>query len=172
MIFSTPSFIFFTFFLLIVYYFWPVNKRELFFVFATTTWYSFSSAKWVLEIYSYSLVNYLFFIFLTRSKSHKKLLLTISILLNVSFLIVSKTMGQFPGGLSFFVLICISLLIAGYKQSITNISWTRFFNTVFFFPALVSGPVENPKRLGKYFSELSSLQKDNLIAGGSLLFYG
>jgi len=187
-----------------------------FFVFWKTTGFSFRLGKTVLLISSYIFYGWWdwrfliliiissatdFFIgqliFKSADKNKRKMLLLISIFVNVGILFVFKYFNFFidsfqsligvftaenhwsslqiilPVGISFYTFQTLSYTIDIYKRKIkpTNSALT-FFTFVAFFPQLIAGPIERAARLIPQFERKPVLSYSQATSGLKLILWG
>lgn len=162
MVFS--SFIFLCFFLpviLLLYYLIPNNNfKNSILIIASLFFYAYGEPVYIILLITSVIMNYVFGILLSKKKS--KLILTISVLLNIGLLVVFKYLGliistingilpgdylpvvsiALPIGISFYTFQALSYVIDVYRGDVK--AQTNFFKLLLyisFFPQLIAGPI-------------------------------
>ena len=195
MLFNSYEFIFFflpiTFFL----YFYFLNRRLVvaakgFLVFASLFFYSWWNISYLPIILSSMLFNYVvgnsLNSNLTKVKIHKKTLLTIGIVANVSLLAYFKysdflienvntafdsdisLLGlALPLAISFFTFQQIAYLVDSYRGETKEYDFLNYALFVTFFPQLIAGPIVHHSEMMPQFASTINLVKKykNIIAG-------
>ena len=166
-----PTFEFFLFFTVVLFFNWTLKKYPLIWrVFLLTASYFFYSVwdfKFLLVLFAVSFINFFAALIIQKNFSgRKKLFLIFFLLIDTLFLLVFKYYDFFrfsleslirkagfivnfplleiilPIGLSFYILRAISYIIDVYKEKIkAEASWLDFFIYIAFFPHLLSGPI-------------------------------
>ncbi|HAU0794160.1 TPA: MBOAT family protein, partial [Legionella pneumophila] len=134
----------------------------------------------------------------SHSQTHKKLYLTLSILVNCSILVYFKYMNFFissidaigfslgatqlllnpmhiilPLGVSFYTFEAISYIVDIYRGEKPASSWLNYNFYIMYFPHLISGPIVRYKELhAQYESKIELPETSRLKEGFQLLLYG
>ncbi|HAU1322424.1 TPA: MBOAT family protein, partial [Legionella pneumophila] len=137
-------------------------------------------------------------IYKSHSKTHKKLYLTLSILVNCSILVYFKYMNFFissidaigfsfgathlllnpmhiilPLGVSFYTFEAISYIVDIYRGEKPASSWLNYNFYIMYFPHLISGPIVRYKELhAQYENKMELPETSRLKEGFQLLLYG
>ena len=140
-----------------------------------------------------AIVNLLVSLILSKVKKNRRLLLIISIILNISLLLyykytnlaistVNSLLGKsistkeiiLPLGISFFSFQQIMYVVAVYRREIKPVSVTDYLAYVFFFPNLIMGPLIEAKDLISQLNDVSlkKFQWKNLASGIKLFSFG
>ena len=172
MIFSSLSFIFFFLPLLLIIYFISKEKyRNYILLLFSLLFYSWGEPKYILLMILSIIINYYSALKIDKkiNKRSKKLLLIISIILNLSILFYFKYIDFFvsnlnnmfnislkridvilPIGISFYTFQEISYLIDVYKKRIKAQKNIFYLGTyISFFPQLIAGPIVRYKDIEK-----------------------
>ena len=172
MIFSSLSFIFFFLPLLLIIYFISKEKyRNYILLLFSLLFYSWGEPKYILLMILSIIINYYSALKIDKMKNKrsKKLLLIISIILNLSILFYFKYIDFFlsnlnnmfnislkridvilPIGISFYTFQEISYLIDVYKKRIKVQKNIFYLGTyISFFPQLIAGPIVRYKDIEK-----------------------
>ena len=202
MLFSTLDFA--IFFPIVLGLYWTVFNRSirwqnLFLVVASYVFYSFWDWRFLSLIFLSSIVDYLVGLQLHRSdsKTKRKWLLSISLLVNLGLLFTFKYFNFFvetfvdtfalfgtqfnirtwsvllPVGISFYTFQTLSYTLDIYKRKITPTSdVVSFFAFVSFFPQLVAGPIERASNLLPQFEKKRFFQYQKNVDGLRLILGG
>ena len=173
MVFS--SFIFLCFFLPVIFllYYLIPNKifKNVILIIASLTFYAYGEPVYIILLIVSVFMNYLFGIILDKHKN--KLVLALSVLLNIGLLVVFKYLGliistinlaipnnlnevniALPIGISFYTFQALSYVIDVYRGQ--EKSQKNFFNLLLyisFFPQLIAGPIVKYHDIAKQISE-------------------
>ena len=203
MVFNSVSFL--IFFLLFFPIYWFINNRcsviirNIFLIASSYIFYGWWDWRFLSLIIISSTIDYIIGLKLhiTTIKSHRKLLLIVSLLVNLGILGFFKYFNFFiesfnellsifpinldsstlkiilPIGISFYTFQTLSYTIDIYKKKIEP---TRdiysFFAFVSFFPQLVSGPIERASHLLQQFHEKKAFNHKLCVAGLRLMLWG
>lgn len=161
MLFSSISFIYYFLpILLIIYYIFPNDKRNIVLLIASLIFYFYGENLGIWVLLLSCTANYLFGVAIDRF-NFKKTILVISLIFNLGLLIFFKYTDFFidninhifkseipllnialPLGISFFTFQTMSYVIDVYRSSIkANYNPIDFFTYVSLFPQLVAGPI-------------------------------
>lgn len=199
MYFNSISFLFFFFIVFIMY--WSITRLKnitysnLFLLVSSYIFYSFWDWRFLGLIILSSISDYIIGIKIFQSKknNHKKLLLRLSLILNIGLLFTFKYFNFFinsfidvfsisdgvslniilPVGISFYTFQTLSYTIDIYKGNLKpSKNIISFLTFVSFFPQLVAGPIERASNLLPQFNSLRSFNFKNTLHGISLITYG
>ena len=162
MLFSSLTFIFIFFPLILIIYFIAKDKyKNYILLIASLIFYSWGEPKYILLMLLSIIVNYYLAILIDRSKKHSKKLFIISIIFNIELLFIFKyldfsllninnifnlnikTLNLFlPIGISFYTFQILSYVIDVYRKKVKvqkNILNLSMY--IAFFPQLIAGPI-------------------------------
>ncbi|MCF8332186.1 MAG: MBOAT family protein [Bacteroidales bacterium] len=203
MVFNSTAFL--VFFIIFFQIYWWTNKytsiniRNVLLILASYLFYGWWDWRFLSLIFISSLTDYIVGIGLqkTTSISRRKILLGISLLVNLGFLGFFKyynffiaSLNEFlsyfsinintqtlniilPVGISFYTFQTLSYTIDLYRNKIQpekNI--LAFFAFVSFFPQLVAGPIERASNLLGQFKQKKVFDYSEIIAGLRLMLWG
>ncbi len=202
MLFNSVDFGIFLPILFCLYWFIPfksIRAQNLLIVFASYFFYGWWDWRFLLLIFFSTVVDYSIGISLPKFKDNrtKKILLCISILINLSFLgffkyynffldnfiaafsffgyeMNSKTLNiVLPVGISFYTFQTLSYTIDVYKGILKPTSnFIAFSGFVSFFPQLVAGPIERATSLLPQFYKKRIFNENDAIQGLYLILWG
>lgn len=202
MLFNSIDFAIFLPVVFIIYWF-VVNKdlalQNLMILIASYVFYGWWDWRFLSLIFVSSITDYTIGLFLNKSKSinKRKLLLSISLLINIgllgffkyfnffidSFINLSSTFGFsvnsrslniiLPVGISFYTFQTLSYTIDIYRYKIEPTKdIIAFFAFVSFFPQLVAGPIERAANLLPQFKEKRFFEYDKAADGLRQILWG
>ncbi len=140
--------------LAILSYFLKGKGREYLLIIANCAFYYYISGNnW---IYLLAIIVFVYYVASQRNFRQRKSCLTISIIIIVFGLFISKYFIFFtnligvdsslkiiaPIGISFFTFKCISFLVDVYRGTIKEFTFKRVFTYITFFPQIISGPID------------------------------
>ncbi|MBP3596949.1 MAG: MBOAT family protein [Clostridia bacterium] len=162
MVFSSISFLFYFLpIVLLIYYIIPNKFKNTVLLLASIFFYFYGEPKFIIVMTTSILSTYIFGILINKYKNHSKLLLLLSIFINLSFLIYFKYINfiieninlyltnkidffyvALPIGISFYTFQLISYLIDVYKKN-ANVQKNIFKLALYIslFPQLIAGPI-------------------------------
>lgn len=199
MIFNSIEFLIFLPIVIMVYYALPKKVRYIWLLGASYFFYMCWNVKYILLLVFTTLVTYVFALILDFSREiiHRKLILAIGIIINLSILVYFKYANFLldnirnillrikldvyvprvdvilPVGISFFIFQALGYLIDVYRRDIkVERNIFRYALFVSFFPQLVAGPIERSKNLMGQLSEEQEFKYKNLSEGTLLILWG
>lgn len=173
----------------------PVKKKVLLLI-ASVFFYAYWDVRFVTLLVFLALFNYYLGPHLSDANvTKRKHILTLGIVVNLTVLGVFKYLNFFidnanvllskigfeistlsillPLGISFFIFELISYLVDIFRGKISAChNWLDFFNFVFFFPRLASGPIIRPADFLPQLEHEIVIEKDNLIGGSQIFVMG
>jgi alginate O-acetyltransferase complex protein AlgI len=179
-LFNSYEFIFIFLPIVLIGYFFVLKRASLhmkmiWLVAASLFFYGYWTPKYLYLIISSIIINFGFSKLMLRFENHKKLLLILGIIFNVSLLGYYKYTNFFidnlnylidndiilqqiilPLGISFFTFQQIAFIIDSYKGETKNYRFFEYCLFVTFFPQLIAGPIVHHKEMMPQFEE-----KDN-----------
>ena len=188
------SFDFFLFFFFVFIVFWKLPKGFQLAVLLLASYYFYASDRpaYLGIIFLTTIINYFGGRALGRESLNKKIILFLTIFLDLSLLFVFKYLNFFdytiskvggfelpqfqfllPIGISFYTLQIIGYLIDVYRGTIKpekNLGVFALF--VCFFPQLTAGPIERAKRLLPQLREKHVFNYEDVAAGSKLFLLG
>jgi alginate O-acetyltransferase complex protein AlgI len=183
--------------ILAVYWALPKTGQNLLLLVASYAFYAFVHPWLALLLASYTLITFVTSVGITRNPEHKKLLLSISIVMSLGVLAAFKYFGFFvenftellvlagikenptllriflPAGISFYTFQSMAYVIDVYKgrfQPRTNLVDVALF--ISFFPQLVAGPIERAAKLLPQFETKRSVSPQRIRDGLFLILWG
>ena len=162
MLFSSVTFLFlFLPLTIIIYYLLPQKFRNAVLLVASIIFYAFGEPQFLLLMFATILVNYLGALFIHKFDKYKKILLAITILINVGFLAYFKYVDfliesfnnifrthhsilhiALPLGISFYIFQAISYIVDVYRGEIKpQKSLYKLALYISLFPQLIAGPI-------------------------------
>ncbi|AWW32541.1 MBOAT family protein [Echinicola strongylocentroti] len=195
----------FAFFLPIVFFiYWLVLKntvkgQNIWLLVASYFFYGWWDWRFLFLILFSSVVDYTIGLNLHKAtkESKRKLLLFLSVFINIGFLCYFKYFNFFldslneaftllgkplessrlniilPVGISFYTFQTLSYTIDIYKRKLEPTKdIVAFFTFVSFFPQLVAGPIERASHLLPQFSRKRNFSYDKVSEGGKLMLWG
>ncbi len=198
MIFNSIAFLLFFPVVCIVYFALPtIRLRNLFLLAASYYFYMNWEPVYALLLLASTGITYFAAQGVAKYENHKKLLLTIGIVLNLLILFFFKyfnfaadnvtalmeffgvkiSIPEFkvllPVGISFYIFQAMGYMIDVYRKDIkpeTNFFTYALF--VSFFPQLVAGPIERSNNLLPQFKQKHSFDYDNVMKGVNVMVWG
>ena len=202
MLFNSIPFLFFLPTVILLY--WGLFKHSLklqniLLLLASYVFYAWWDYRFLALIVASTLVDYIIGkrLHKTRNKSHRKMLLSLSLIFNLGLLGFFKYYNFFiqswldswahlgvsmqasslkiilPVGISFYTFQTISYTIDIYRRKIEpSENLLNFSVFVAFFPQLVAGPIERAKHLLPQFSEKRIFNDEKAISGIYLILWG
>ena len=187
MLFYSPIYLF-LFFPLVLYLYYnfgsDINIRKTFLILLSLIFYSYWEIKFLPIILFSILLNYFFYILISKSTLNKKSLLWIGILLNLILLIIFKYIDflilnlnylfelnlqvlniTLPLAISFFTFQSIIFLVNCYDKDVLDVKILDYCLFISFFPQLVAGPIV------KYKDMIPQFNNDSLSKFKSPIFY-
>lgn len=177
----------------------PSNWRKYFLLSASYFFYAYWDAKFLSLILLSTLVDFFCGLEIEKSssRSHKKKLLTLSLIINLGILSCFKYFDFFasslivalnslglnlthdslgiilPVGISFYTFQTLSYTIDVYRGNArAENNLFNFALYVCYFPQLVAGPIERPDRLLPQLKSKIQFNLDNFLAGSELILIG
>ena len=166
MLFNSLSYAIFLPLVFIIYWLLPNKYRWVLLLIASYYFYMSWNAKYVFLIFITTFTSYLCAILTEKNREHKKLILTITLIVCLGILFVFKYFNFFfesinyllgnklhsislnlllPVGISFYTFQTLSYCIDVYRGDIKAEKHFGYYATfVSFFPQLVAGPIERP----------------------------
>ena len=169
------------------------NMGTLFLIAASCIFFLYSGLTSSILFGTSIAINYLISIVLRKSRSHKKIILSIGIILNVLLLLYFKYFNFFVGninvifqqditfknlilplGISFYTFQQIAFLVDSYRSNLETCSFTEYLCFITFFPKLVMGPLMNPE---EFINQLRDEKRrvfysENVVYGIRLFIVG
>lgn len=197
MLFNSFSFLVFFPIVVILYFLLPNSLKKLFLFLASCIFYMFGTPLYILVIFLTIIIDYAAALIIARSKHYRKHFLILSIISNLTVLIVFKyfnfilgnigslshifglSLGTstfnvlLPIGLSFHTFQGMAYVIEVYKKKFKpekNILTYALY--VMFFPQLVAGPIERPQHLIPQFKVEKNFNYENVRKGLLLMMWG
>ena len=199
MLFNSMAYVAFFPIVTIIYYILPQKVRYIWLLIASYYFYMSWEAKYGILLFFTTFVTYIAGMIIHRvsDKKRKKIVLSISIVINLALLVyfkyinfllvningvlskIGKNKGIdylnviLPVGISFFIFQAIGYVIDVYRNDIEperNI--LRYALFVSFFPQLVAGPIERSKNLLHQLKSPSPLTGSRLREGLVMILYG
>lgn len=180
MVFSSTIFLFLFLPLVLLFYFIVPNKiKNYVLLIFSIIFYLFGGPKYFIILFSVVLLNYIGGIFLDKV-NNKKLVLTLTIILNILCLVYYKYTGFFleninslfnlnikipeiimPIGISFFTFQAMSYTIDVYRKKVkVQKNFFTLFLYVSLFPQLVAGPIVRYETIEKELKERKTTFED------------
>lgn len=191
------------FFPIVFTIYWLLSKnltlRNVFILIASYFFYGCWNWKFLMLIITSSIVDYIIgrYIMKSTSKSKKKVLLIVSLMVNLGILFYFKYFEFFvssfadsfslfgrafdtdtlniilPVGISFYTFQTLSYTIDIYRGKLkASTDPIAFFTFVAFFPQLVAGPIERASHLLPQFSQRHHFNYDQVKSGLLLMAFG
>lgn len=174
-----------------------VTARNSFLLLSSYVFYAAWDVRFLGLIVLSTLTDYLVARALDRPRGRRKLLLSISIALNLGLLVTFKYLGFFseslqglagslgwhldtptvelllPVGISFYTFQTLGYTIDVYRRQVpAERSLLTFALFVAFFPQLVAGPIERARRLLPQLNAVRPFDRDQLYRGFFLIWWG
>ncbi len=199
MLFNSIAFIIFISIVFLFYSFIRLRGQNLFLLAASYFFYGYWDWRFIFLLFTSTLINYSIGQKIHRShnQDHKKLLLIVCIIVNLSILCFFKYFNFFiesaaslltlaglephtpvlkiilPVGISFYTFQTMSYTIDIYRKRLgPTTNFVDFALFVSFFPQLVAGPIERATNLLPQISKPRQLTQTNIIAGLNLVLLG
>lgn len=198
--FVTFQFVIFLFFTLLIFILINNRYRKYFVLLCSYFFYGTWSIPLISVILFSTSVDYYLGkkIYDSNTKTHKKIFLTLSIVINCSILVYFKYTNFFlssidtvglslglsqplfhplniilPLGVSFYTFEAISYIVDIYRGEKPASSWLNYNFYIMYFPHLISGPIVRYKELhAQYEDKIDLPQVPRLKEGFKLLLYG
>ncbi len=198
MIFNSIAFLLFFPVVCIVYFALPtIRLRNLFLLVASYYFYMNWEPVYALLLLASTGITYFAAQGVAKYENHKKLLLTIGIVLNLLILFffkyfnfaadnvtalmeffgVKTSIPEFkvllPVGISFYIFQAMGYMIDVYRKDIKpEKNFFTYALFVSFFPQLVAGPIERSNNLLPQFKQKHSFDYDNVMKGVNVMVWG
>ena len=198
MIFNSIAFLLFFPVVCIVYFALPtIRLRNLFLLVASYYFYMNWEPVYALLLLASTGITYFAAQGVAKYENHKKLLLTIGIVLNLLILFFFKyfnfaadnvtalmeffgvkiSIPEFkvllPVGISFYIFQAMGYMIDVYRKDIKpEKNFFTYALLVSFFPQLVAGPIERSNNLLPQFKQKHSFDYDNVMKGVNVMVWG
>lgn len=194
MLFNSLSYAIFLPLVFIIYWLLPNKYRWILLLIASYYFYMSWNAKYVFLIFITTFTSYLCAILIEKKPEHKKLILTITLLVCLGILFVFKYFNFFfesinyllgnklhsvtlnlllPVGISFYTFQTLSYCIDVYRGNIKAEKHFGYYATfVSFFPQLVAGPIERPDNLLPQLRKEKEFDYNKAVYGLKLMTVG
>lgn len=194
MLFNSLSYAIFLPLVFIIYWLLPNKYRWVLLLIASYYFYMSWNAKYVFLIFITTFTSYLCAILIEKNREHKKLILTITLLVCLGILFVFKYFNFFfesinyllgnklhsislnlllPVGISFYTFQTLSYCIDVYRGNIKAEKHFGYYATfVSFFPQLVAGPIERPDNLLPQLRKEKEFDYNKAVYGLKLMTVG
>ena len=194
MLFNSLSYAIFLPLVFIIYWLLPNKYRWVLLLIASYYFYMSWNAKYVFLIFITTFASYLCAILIEKNREHKKLILTITLLVCLGILFVFKYFNFFfesinyllgnklhsislnlllPVGISFYTFQTLSYCIDVYRGNIKAEKHFGYYATfVSFFPQLVAGPIERPDNLLPQLRKEKEFDYNKAVYGLKLMAFG
>ena len=194
MLFNSLSYAIFLPLVFIIYWLLPNKYRWVLLLIASYYFYMSWNAKYVFLIFITTFTSYLCAILTEKNREHKKLILTITLLVCLGILFVFKYFNFFfesinyllgnklhsislnlllPVGISFYTFQTLSYCIDVYRGNIKAEKHFGYYATfVSFFPQLVAGPIERPDNLLPQLRKEKEFDYNKAVYGLKLMTVG
>lgn len=196
MLFNSFSFVIFYISVVIIYFWLNHKKRNLFLLLSSYFFYLSFNVKYGLLLLAATLITY-FSAILMKNVKNKKLLVTLCVILNVSFLFIFKYLNFsisiinsllpninnstsfslwniiLPIGISFFIFQALGYVIDVYRDKVkAETNFVDFALFVSFFPQLLSGPIGRSNQLLPQLKTIKQFNYNNAKDGIQLIIWG
>ena len=194
MLFNSLSYAIFLPLVFIIYWLLPNKYRWILLLIASYYFYMSWNAKYVFLIFITTFTSYLCAILIEKNREHKKLILTLTLLVCLGILFVFKYFNFFfesinyllgnklhsislnlllPVGISFYTFQTLSYCIDVYRGNIKAEKHFGYYATfVSFFPQLVAGPIERPDNLLPQLRKEKEFDYNKAVYGLKLMAVG
>ncbi|MCI7445508.1 MAG: hypothetical protein MSA78_04085 [Solobacterium sp.] len=194
MLFNSLSYAIFLPLVFIIYWLLPNKYRWILLLIASYYFYMSWNAKYVFLIFITTFTSYLCAILTEKNREHKKLILTITLIVCLGILFVFKYFNFFfesinyllgnklhsislnlllPVGISFYTFQTLSYCIDVYRGDIKAEKHFGYYATfVSFFPQLVAGPIERPDNLLPQLRKEKEFDYNKAVYGLKLMTVG
>ena len=191
MSYASIEFLLFVLVLVLIYYIFPKKHRYIVLLIGSLIFYYLFSGKYIIFILLSSVITYFSGKLIEKYNDKRKLILTLSILLNLSFLLVLKYNNFFgdifrlvginipykkfilPIGISYYTLETISYLTDIYRKRMkAETNYLKVLLFLVYFPQIVEGPIANYSRLFKTLFNTEKFNYDNFVSSFVLIGWG
>lgn len=191
MSYASIEFLLFVLMLVLIYYIFPKKHRYIVLLIGSLIFYYLFSGKYIIFILLSSVITYFSGKLIEKYNDKRKLILTLSILLNLSFLLVLKYNNFFgdifrvvginipykkfilPIGISYYTLETISYLTDIYRKRMkAETNYLKVLLFLVYFPQIVEGPIANYSRLSKTLFNTEKFNYDNFVSSFVLIGWG
>lgn len=191
MSYASIEFLLFVLVLVFIYYIFPKKYRYIVLLIGSLIFYYLFSGKYIIFIILSSIITYFSGRLMEKYNDKKKLILIVSILLNLSFLLVLKYNNFFgdifrlvginipykkfilPIGISYYTLETISYIVDIYRKKISaEKNYLKVLLFLVYFPQIVEGPIANYSRLSKTLFNTDKFNYDNFVSSFVLIGWG
>lgn len=191
MSYASIEFLLFVLVLVFIYYVFPKKYRYIVLLIGSLIFYYLFSGKYIIFILLSSVITYFSGKLIEKYNDKRKLILTLSILLNLSFLLVLKYINFFgdifrvvginipykkfilPIGISYYTLETISYLTDIYRKRMkAENNYLKVLLFLVYFPQIVEGPIANYSRLSKTLFNTEKFNYDNFVSSFVLIGWG
>lgn len=188
---ASIEFLLFVLVLVLIYYIFPKKHRYIVLLIGSLIFYYLFSGKYIIFILLSSVITYFSGKLIEKYNDKRKLILTLSILLNLSFLLVLKYNNFFgdifrvvginipykkfilPIGISYYTLETISYLTDIYRKRMkAETNYLKVLLFLVYFPQIVEGPIANYSRLSKTLFNTEKFNYDNFVSSFVLIAWG
>lgn len=191
MSYASIEFLLFVLVLVLIYYIFPKKHRYIVLLIGSLIFYYLFSGKYIVFILLSSVITYFSGKLIEKYNDKRKLILSLSILLNLSFLLVLKYNNFFgdifrvvginipykkfilPIGISYYTLETISYLTDIYRKRMkAETNYLKVLLFLVYFPQIVEGPIANYSRLSKTLFNTEKFNYDNFVSAFVLIAWG
>lgn len=191
MSYASIEFLLFVLVLVLIYYIFPKKHRYIVLLIGSLVFYYLFSGKYIVFILLSSVITYFSGKLIEKYNDKRKLILSLSILLNLSFLLVLKYNNFFgdifrvvginipykkfilPIGISYYTLETISYLTDIYRKRMkAETNYLKVLLFLVYFPQIVEGPIANYSRLSKTLFNTEKFNYDNFVSAFVLIAWG
>lgn len=191
MSYASIEFLLFVLVLVLIYYIFPKKHRYIVLLIGSLIFYYLFSGKYIIFILLSSVITYFSGKLIEKYNDKRKLILSLSILLNLSFLLVLKYNNFFgdifrvvginipykkfilPIGISYYTLETISYLTDIYRKRMkAETNYLKVLLFLVYFPQIVEGPIANYSRLSKTLFNTEKFNYDNFVSAFVLIGWG
>ena len=191
MSYASIEFLLFVLVLVLIYYIFPKKHRYIVLLIGSLIFYYLFSGKYIIFILLSSVITYFSGKLIEKYNDKRKLILTLSILLNLSFLLVLKYNNFFgdifrvvginipykkfilPIGISYYTLETISYLTDIYRKRMkAENNYLKVLLFLVYFPQIVEGPIANYSRLSKTLFNTEKFNYDKFVSSFVLIGWG
>ena len=191
MSYASIEFLLFVLVLVLIYYIFPKKHRYIILLIGSLIFYYLFSGKYIVFILLSSVITYFSGKLIEKYNDKRKLILSLSILLNLSFLLVLKYNNFFgdifrlvginipykkfilPIGISYYTLETISYLTDIYRKRMkAETNYLKVLLFLVYFPQIVEGPIANYSRLSKTLFNTEKFNYDNFVSSFVLIAWG
>ena len=191
MSYASIEFLLFVLVLVLIYYIFPKKHRYIVLLVGSLIFYYLFSGKYIIFILLSSVITYFSGKLIEKYNDKRKLILSLSILLNLSFLLVLKYNNFFgdifrvvginipykkfilPIGISYYTLETISYLTDIYRKRMkAETNYLKVLLFLVYFPQIVEGPIANYSRLSKTLFNTEKFNYDNFVSSFVLIGWG